>query len=248
LPVSHILITRPEPQAGQLAQLCADAGLRPLISPAFSFESMAPDLSPDDVWRTSRDRHLAVFTSPRSVRYGLKWIGAEELADVMIAAVGPATARMLSELGLAPGIVPDDGYTSEALLAQSTLDDRPGESLIFAAPGGRQALLNGLTAKGWQVRVLEVYRRIMLQPDAQMAPTLETAEAPISIWTSASALLFYSEVLTSAAWHKLLNQPMLVISERLAAIARSIGAQDVTVTDGPSNGAIFASVMAVAKN
>jgi uroporphyrinogen-III synthase len=248
LPVSHILITRPEPQAGQLAQLCADAGLQPLISPAFSFESMTPDLGPGDIWRTSHERHLAIFTSPRSVRYGLKWVGVENLKDVTTAAVGPATARMLSELGLAPGIVPDDGYTSEALLAQPILADRPGEALIFAAPGGRQALLKGLTEKGWQVRVLEVYRRIMLQPDPQLAATLETAEAPISIWTSASALLFFSEVLSSAAWCKLLNQPMLVISERLAAIARSTGAQDVFVTDGPSNGAIFASVMAFAEN
>ena len=228
--------------------MCVDAGLQPLLGPAFSFEALLPDADPGALWKNPHGRHIAVFTSPRSVRYGLEWFGTDNLKDVTLAAVGPATARLLSELGFAPGIVPDDGYSSEALLAQATLDQAPGEALIFAAPGGRQALLKGLTSKGWQVSVVEVYRRVLLQPDKQLITAIEAAEAPVSVWTSASALLFFSEALGGAAWRKLLSRPMLVISERLAAVARSKGAQAVIVTDGPSNDALLSSIMAVVEN
>jgi len=228
--------------------MCAEAGLRAIVSPAFSFESLSPDIDPGAIWKMPQMRRLAVFTSPRSVRYGLEWVKTDQLQGVNLAAVGPATARALTDSGHPPGVVPDEGYSSEALLAHASLEKAPGEAVIFTAPGGREALLRGLAEKGWQVRVLEVYRRVMLPPATQLSAAIEAAQSPLSIWTSASALQWFSENLDEAAWQVLLARPMLVISTRLANVAKSSGAVQVIVTDGPSNEAILAGIMAVAEN
>jgi uroporphyrinogen-III synthase len=227
--------------------MCTDAGLPAIVAPAFAFEALSPDFDPDAIWKMPQKRHLAVFTSPRSVRYGLNWIEPDQLTGASLAAVGPATARALSESGHPPDVVPDKGYSSEALLAHGSLDRAPGEAVIFAAPGGREALMRGLAEKGWQVRVFEVYSRVMLPPGRQLNAAIEATRLPLSIWTSASALYWFADNLDEAAWQKLLRRPMLVISRRLAAVAKSAGAIQVIVTDGPSNKAILAGILDVSR-
>jgi uroporphyrinogen-III synthase len=258
LSVSHVVITRPQPQAGQLAKLCLQAGLIPVVVPAFAFEPLTPDTDHADLWPDDRLSRLAVFTSPRSVRYALDWLQGgvqagsqhdrQPFNGVTLAAIGPATARALTTAGLATDIVPDAGFSSEALLEHPSLNTMAGDAVIFAAPGGRQALQTGLAERGWSVRMLEVYRRVMLHPAPQAVADIEAAPEPVSIWTSATALESLSALFSEPVWDSLRHQPMLLISERLAGIARSMGAEQPIVLPGPSNEAILEGILSVRDN
>ncbi len=56
-------------------------------------------------------------------------------------------------------------FDSDSLLACVRAELQPGAALILAAPGGREAIQDGLEATGWQVRLVPVYRRELLTPD-----------------------------------------------------------------------------------
>ena len=109
---THVVITRPEPEASELAGLCRDAGFEPIVLPALTFEP-APDAGP---WPPpggdGQARRLAVFTSPRAVRFGLPGVEPAGLQGWELAAIGEATARALERAGLAVDIRPADGYRS----------------------------------------------------------------------------------------------------------------------------------------
>ncbi|MEJ2534834.1 MAG: hypothetical protein P8008_05050, partial [Gammaproteobacteria bacterium] len=76
--ISHVLVTRPEPQASELASMLRDKGIAPILAPAFAFEETGQVFRPDPEGRAAPAR-LAVFTSPRAVSFGLAGDTAEVL-------------------------------------------------------------------------------------------------------------------------------------------------------------------------
>jgi uroporphyrinogen III methyltransferase/synthase len=72
-----------------------------------------------------------------------------------VAAIGPATAEVLTAAGLAVDLVPDE-YVAESLV--DAMPDGPGRVLVARAAVARDALPEGLRAKGWDVDVIEAYR------------------------------------------------------------------------------------------
>lgn len=239
--ITHVLVTRPEPQATELAAMLRESGITPILAPAFSFEETGRRFRPDPEWQAAPAR-LAVFTSPRAVSFGLAGDAAESLADARVAAIGPATAKALAERGL-ESFEAGEGYTSEALLEHPELVRRPGCAVIFAAPGGRQALKQGLAELGWGVRVIEVYRRVPLDPGPEVARDLLGANALASVWTSGNALDGLLGALGGRARERVLGGLMVVVSERLAALARDRGARRVAVSAGPDNASLLACVL-----
>ena len=239
--ISHVLVTRPEPQASELAAMLRECGVTPIVAPAFTFEGTGRRFRPDPAWRAAPER-LAVFTSPRAVAFGLAEGVADSLRDARVAAIGPATAKALGERGLA-ALEPADGYTSEALLAHPELSRRPGRAIVFAAPGGRQALKRGLEALGWAVRVLEVYRRVPLAPGPEVARRVLDAARLASVWTSGNAFDGLLGALGGPARDRVLGGLVVVVSERLGAIARDRGAGRVAVAAGPDNASLLACVV-----
>ena len=102
-----------------------------------------------------------VFTSANGVDAffdrGLSAAGldARALAPVRLAVIGPGTAAALERRGLRADLVP------ERFVAESLLDAfpaGPGRVLLARAEVARDVLPDGLTAKGYEVDVLAVYR------------------------------------------------------------------------------------------
>lgn len=239
---SHLLISRPGPEAAELATAAEAAGLRAIQLPAFSFEPGYPGLDFSAAW-TSGKRRLAIFSSTRAVEFGLRQLPAGFLDGVEIAAIGPATADALESAGLSVSVIPASGYNSEALLAHSELVDEPGHALIFAAPGGRQALIQGLQALGWQTEFAHVYRTIPLEPDPSAVTAIKNSEHILSIWTSANAVRYLSGSLDVTAWDKVARGDFIVTSARLGEIAFEYAKGQIFVTDGPGNAAIMQTIL-----
>ena len=243
---SHVLITRPEPEAAELAHWLQGTSLVPVLMPAFSFEPGFPGLDFNCVWHSperSGNRCLAIFSSPRAVEFGLRQLPAGFLDKVEIAAIGPATANLLESAGQAVSILPAVAFNSESLLRHPSLSDKPGQALIFTTPGGRQKLFSGLKKLGWRAQFAYVYQAVPLAPSQAGVEAILDARKILSIWTSANTLQQLSGSIESTAWEKVLQGDFLVSSHRLEGIARKYTAGQIHVSDGPGNESIRAGIL-----
>jgi len=234
---SHVLITRPEPEGALLAGMLEGLGPEPVLLPAYRFEPAHPGFDFNSCWHPGR-RRLAVFSSTRAVEFGLRQLPAGFLDGAEIAAIGPATGDALEAAGLDVTILPRGEFNSESLLRQPALNERPGCALIFAAPGGRKALLDGLGDRGWDARFAHVYQAVPVPPPPAALEAIRAGRSILSVWTSANALRQLAESLEGADWDKVLRGDFVVTSERLAGIARETARGRVFVTEGPGNEAI----------
>jgi uroporphyrinogen-III synthase len=90
-----------------------------------------------------------------------------------VAAIGPATARVLGESGLTVDLVPDR-YVAEALV--EAFPSGRGRVLVARAAVARDVLPQGLRAKGWNVDVVEAYRTRPARPSSDDVERAATAE------------------------------------------------------------------------
>jgi uroporphyrinogen-III synthase len=250
MPYSHILITRPQQEASELAEMLAPSGAKSIIMPAYDF--YASELFSDQISHLQRaaagpTKPLLIFTSPRSVEHGLGQIPPDVLTRVQIAAIGASTAALLEEAGAKVVLRPDSGYTSEDLLA--SLASQPGNrdsaarpAFILAAPGGRTALSEGLQAQGFEPHMLMVYgrRAKKIAPDAITA--IERAETLLSVWTSANTMSALSQRLPPACWSHLCRADWMVISDRLRRLARAFSPAHIYLAEGPANSDIYEAI------
>jgi uroporphyrinogen III methyltransferase/synthase len=141
------------------------------------------------------DYGWAIFTSQNAVRIFWESLRADgrdarSLADVKIAAVGPATASALLDCGLAVDVAPDR-FVAEALLDELRLrrDVRGARVLYVAAEGARETLHDGLDELGAVVDHVVAYRSV---PDGagaeQLRQRLLDDGADLVTFTSASSV------------------------------------------------------------
>jgi uroporphyrinogen-III synthase len=221
------------------------------VQPAFDYLALdARTIDPDAFTALQRARpmDLVVFTSTRAVTHGLAQLPRDALLQVRVAAIGPATASALRAAQVRVDVsARGDGFTSEALLeslsAESAATSKSQNSaFIVAAPGGRQALPEGLAALGWRVSMLMVYRSAPAALDRSALAVLEEAADVLSVWTSGNAMTALSQRLPPATWFRLCRGEWLVISERLKRLARAYGPSRIHLASGPGNGAILAAI------
>ena len=240
--MTHVLITRPREASLQLAKWLAALGFDPIVMPLYTFSARDPGIDLSDVLGRQKGRKLAVFTSPRAVQFGVKLIPESLCSTMEFAAVGDATRKGLEESGQRVHLQAASGYTSEDLLAMPELAENPGNAVIFCAPGGRQALANGLTALGWKVTSALVYERLELQPSQRQIDEIVAAEKLLSVWTSVSALEAARKYLPRQAWDRILHAPVLVISARIKHHLQQLGASHVALAEGPDNAGLVQSI------
>ncbi len=245
---SHVLLTRPQPQSGELAAMLQPLGLKTVVQPAFSFSAVdAQSAQPTELAALQGigADGLVLFTSPRSVQYGLPQVSSAVLSRCRVAAIGPSTAKALSVAGIRVDAQPGRGYTSEDLL--ETLDAegvRPAahHAFILAAPGGRNKLAQGLGRLGWEVHKLMVYRSDPEPVDREALSSLQDATGVLSVWTSANAMKSLSQRIPPGAWFRICEGHWLVISDRLKRLARAYAPAKVHLANAPDNLALLSSI------
>jgi uroporphyrinogen-III synthase len=254
---SGIVITRPRAEAEELAGMLATIGAKPIILPAFEFKARplpAREIRELEQAAATQGRILLIFTSPRAVDFGLGQIPTVVIQNAVIGAIGPATAEVLKQAGAAPRIMSHKGYTSEDLLREVVAGSEfraasgagePAPAFILAAPGGREALRDGLNALGFSTRMLMVYERepAALEPEAIKA--IEAVESLLVVWSSDNAMLDLQRRLPPSCRDHMLRAEWLVISERLASRARTFHPARVHQARGPSNAAILQAIQAL---
>jgi uroporphyrinogen-III synthase len=240
--MTQVLVTRPLEASQQLADQLLAEGLCPIVMPLYTFKARDPCGDYLSVLSARQKRRLAVFTSPRAVKFGLPHILADQFENLELAAIGQATRASLENAGYEVHLQSPSGYTSEDLLQLIQLSVDPGQAVIFCAPGGRETLAIGLTDLDWRVVNALVYERVPLKPEIEQVTAIRDSKDLLSIWTSISALKLARENLPQVVWEKILNAPALVISRRIQHHLQELGAHSVELADGPGNSGLLQSI------
>lgn len=160
-----VLVTRPEPQGRELAELISGLGGEPILFPAIEIE-LLPEPVVARGLKDFRRFELAVFVSANAARAAMPAIrrGGGIPRDMRVAAIGPGTAAGLIREGLSGIIVPESGSDSEALLRTFlAMQPAPKRVLIVRGEGGRDWLGESMRETGAEVEYLECYRRVRPQ-------------------------------------------------------------------------------------
>jgi len=240
-----VLITRPAGQCEHLAGLVSEHGGVAVVFPAMDIEPTPAAAGWPQALPPPGDFDLFIFISRNAVRFGARHLPADSAARV--AAVGPSTARSLVDLGIDIGVVPELGFTSEALLAHPRLQRVAGQRiLIVRGQGGRELLASALQERGAEVHYLEVYRRSLAGPDASATERVRDALARGSIRfvtaTSVQTLENLLHLLGSGADALLRGAQLVTASDRVVKMACQHGIPAAQAA-GPSDEDLLALML-----
>ncbi len=239
-----VLVTRPKHQAGGLVNAIEQAGGEAVLFPLIDIVPLENPQTFDDYWKRLPDYQWLVFISANAVNFAASMNGGRITLPktVQVAAIGKATARALQQLNIQVSLLPDEGYNSEALLSMPAWRNLSGQQvLIVRGVGGREKLAETLKQRGAEVDYLEVYRRCL--PDNDVEPVkklLASRKVAAIVLTSGEALKNLLTLLNQET--TLLSIPLVVISSRIATIARRLGFKRIKISQGPSEQAIIESL------
>ena len=221
----RVLVTRPAHQAeGLCAQILAHGG-QPLRLPTLAIIDLALSPAVKQHLQQVSDYQLILFVSPNAVRSGLAALQAAGGLNQqsLLATVGEGSARALRDgLGRGPDLVPQDSFDSEGLLALPALQQMTGKRvLILRGEDGRTLLPDTLRQRGAVVDYLTVYRR---EPPP-LPPALDDwpQNTDIITVTSSEGLRNLCHMTPPAQQQYMLALPLVVVSERTAALAAELG-------------------------
>ncbi len=167
-----VLVTRPELQATPLCRLLESAGARVQRLPVIDIRPAADASDLRQRLGAIEAFDLVIFTSANAVRFGSTLL--DKGRDVMLAAIGPATARALGEAGYRVAVTPGRGFDSESLLLHPVLAHPAGRRiLLIKGMNGRNLLETQLIQRGALVTVADVYKRERASHGAAALETLE---------------------------------------------------------------------------
>lgn len=246
---ARILVTRPAHQAENLSRLIQEHGGEAIRFPVLDIVARDDIGEVRNTLKNIGKFQWVVFISANAVNFALKANNGkiDQLKTVRFAAVGQATARALEAAGMAVDAVPEQGYTSEALLAMPQMQQVKGQAcLIVRGEGGREELANTLRGRGAEVQYLEVYKRTIPSIDrSQVVQLLVQRRLDVITVTSGEALRNLL-IMLGEENHQLLSPiPLVVVSDRIRQLAAEMGFKRIAVTENPADTEILETVTIV---
>ncbi len=161
----HILLTRAAEQLPALADAVRERGGVPVSLPCLKVRMLVGDVQQalthidefSDVVFSSRNGVLSVQQAAGDL--------SRVLEGKRIAAVGGATARALSEMGVQADIVPAN-HSQEGLIEAYKEAGIPRALLFFRASEGREFLAQALQSEGVRVEMVAAYDTVCPDDDA----------------------------------------------------------------------------------
>ena len=235
-----VVVTRPREQADELIAQIESAGGAVLALPVLRIAPVDADTS----MLSSAD--IVIYISRNAVRY----CPVSALGDnARIAAIGPATAAELRQVGLRVDIESTRGFDTESLLAQPALQQADGLSIaIVRGVGGRELLAATLRDRGADVCYVEVYQRIPASPDPELLQPVQNnltggSENYVVVMSvdSLSAMLQIMPPNAGGQWH---NAVLVTPSRRVIQTASErLPDTPVLLSGGPQPNDIVGSII-----
>ncbi len=240
-----ILVTRPSPSGEQLVARLRTLGRVAYHSPLIEF-APGSELSQLPAMLSSLKPQDMIFVlSQYAVNYADRALRpqAQHWPDfVSYYAIGRTTGLLMHRATSLPIIYPQDGETSETLLNLPALHAIEGRNaLILRGNGGRELLADTLRERGVNVSYCECYRRSPIYYDgSEQSSSWQRAGVNTLVVTSGEMLQqLYTLVPDYYRTSWLLSCTLIVVSERLATLARQLGWQTIRVADNADNDALI---------
>jgi uroporphyrinogen III methyltransferase/synthase len=229
-----VAVTRARAQASGLAGRLRSLGAEVVEAPAIRIvplDGPAPDVSGYD---------LVCLTSPNGVRLLFdrlrsRGLDARALAGARVAAIGPGTARALSEHGVIADVVPER-FVAEGLI-EALADVPVSRALVARAASARDVLVDALRSRGAEVDVVALYETVASPLDEEQLAAVRAAD--YVTFTSSSTVRFFLE----AAGDSELRARLVSIGPVTSATLREHGlSPDVEATRHDIDGLVDALV------
>ncbi|MFK5969550.1 MAG: uroporphyrinogen-III synthase [Candidatus Marithrix sp.] len=228
-----ILVTRPVHQSESLCSLIEYQGGEAVKLPVIQIVNCNND------WQNYNFNNfdIAIFISSNAVEKTLSNIVLP--TKLQLFAVGKSTSVTLQKLGLT-ALCSASPFNSETLLLMPQLQTIINKQIvIFRGEGGREFLAESLRKRNAKVQYISVYQR--LKPPT---PT-QNVYADITTITSGEGLENLLAMLPNSVWIR--QNPMVVISERLAKKAKQLGIQaPILVASNASNDGLLTAILQAA--
>lgn len=240
--VRNVITLKPEHQAKALIEALAAVNIS-----AYNFATIAIEPARDQqaikaIAQTISNVDIAIFTSTNAVPPAIdSWPDAQTPKYVF--AIGPATAKALSERGIGVEQLPQhpssEGLlTLPALSADAVTDKRV---VIFTGEQAKPLLRKTLSQRHAKVIEIACYRRRCTQPKSSDIEQLTQQPSEVIVATSLETLINLFQIILPQHLKWLLSKRLLVISPSMQRFAMQAGflKQRILVADNASQAAII---------
>ncbi|MEZ5076399.1 MAG: uroporphyrinogen-III C-methyltransferase [Solirubrobacterales bacterium] len=194
----RVVVTRARAQASGLAATLRELGAEVVELPAIRIEPRLDGAAVRAAVATLGEYALICLTSPNGVRLLFEAmtaarLDARALAGATVAAIGPGTARALTQHGIVADIVPER-FVAEALVeALAGVEVEGRRVLVARAAEARDVLPEALRERGASVDVAPLYETVRERPEEAAVEAAQAAD--YVTFTSASTVTNLTEAL-----------------------------------------------------
>jgi uroporphyrinogen-III synthase len=248
-----VLVTRPAQQQAELIDALASYGSETLSKPMLAIDELTSEVQINKLKNKIQrfaEYDIAIFVSTNAANYGSHWIDRywpQFPVDLQVVAIGPSTAKVVTDLLPCRVIQSDTGVTSEDILDLPVLEDVAGRKVaIFRGVGGRELLASVLRSRGATVDYFEVYtRQGCSYPVDNFTKELTCAGVNVLSANSGETVDLLKANL-GEHFDKFSVLSLLVPSARVAEYAKAIGFTDAVNCEGASNEAFIVAMFRLA--
>jgi uroporphyrinogen-III synthase len=219
-----VLVTRPAAQAKLLCDAIIEQGGNVILFPTLEIQPLADRTLLLTTLQHLAEYKVAIFVSANAAKYALKEWPNPSPTHLKIAALGPATAKIVQLHGVAVDILSPAPFSSAALLMLPEFTQVQGQRIvIFCGENSKTLLADTLQQRGAIVTSISVYRRLCpVAPTATQCQAWQRQGVSAIISTSSESLQNLHE-LFSREYAGLKQTPLIVISQRMAQLAIQLG-------------------------
>jgi len=195
-----VVITRPEKQADDLANLLMKAGAHPIHFPTIKIVPPPSWHELDQAIRQLDEYDWLIFTSANGVAYFFERLFAKkkdirDLKGIKICCIGPATAQQVANRGIKVDLVPRK-FISEGILESFARTNLKGKKILLArAAEARDVLPEGLKKLGAMVDVATAYVTVNSEKKKNDLKALfEENQVDVITFTSSSTVYNFNKI------------------------------------------------------
>lgn len=245
-----ILVTRPSPAGEELVEQLIAQGISACHTPLISFAPGDELKNLPDYLNNLRQDDLLIVASQHAVYYARDKLleGCHIWPDnIDYLAIGEKTAGELEKVINRPVARPEGREISEQLLKLPQLQHVAGKRvLILRGNGGRPFLAEQLQKRGAEVTFCECYQRHPIPYDGEkLYHHWQQMDVNTLVITSGEMLQQLYELVPERYRSWLLSCQLLVVSERLAALANTLGWMHCQIADNADNDALLRALQQI---
>ncbi|MDA8126612.1 MAG: uroporphyrinogen-III C-methyltransferase [Deltaproteobacteria bacterium] len=223
-----IVVTRPEAQAGEMAERLGAAGARVIHFPVIRVAEPESWAALDAACERLEAYRWLIFTSANGVAFFFRRLrerggDLRDLKGIRIATIGPATAAAVEARGIRVDLVPEAFISEGVVRAFADVDLQGCRVLLPRAAEARDVIPEGLTQMGATVDVVTAYRTVRSDAEAStLAPFFAAGKIAALTFTSPSTVTHFLGIM-GPQFHLPSGVKVACIGPVTAAAARKAG-------------------------